>query len=158
MNLSGSQADACSGASLCFLWHFDLFSVSVCVGRGCFAVLHLSIVSQQDKQITSISKSITYFHSHQGFFVCVCVFFIFQGAVRRVHDPIRQFGVQPRQPRPLRVQRPVAGGAVGGAAEGAGPGAIVWRFSGGPRSHEVAETLLQVSRRSSLATMPLHSF
>lgn len=34
----------------------------------------------------------------------------------------------------------------------------MWRFSGGPRSHEVAETLLQVSRRSSLATVPLHSF
>lgn len=37
---------------------------------------------------------------------------------------------------------------MGGAAEGAGSGAVVWRFQGGPGSHEVAETLLQVSWES----------
>lgn len=37
---------------------------------------------------------------------------------------------------------------MGGAAEGAGSGAVVRRFQGGPGSHEVTETLLQVSWES----------
>lgn len=37
---------------------------------------------------------------------------------------------------------------MGGAAEGAGFGAVVWRFQGGPGSHEVTETVLQVSWES----------
>lgn len=78
--------------------------------------------------------------------------------MRGGHDPVRQFSFQPRQPRPLRGQRPGAGGAVGGAAEGVGPGAVVWRFQGGPGSHEVAEALLQVSWRSRLAPMPSPCF
>lgn len=74
--------------------------------------------------------------------------FFFQGAVRGVHDSLRKLRLQPGQPRPLREQRPVPGRAVGGAAEGAGSGAVVRRFPGGPGSHAFAETLLQVSRGS----------
>lgn len=76
----------------------------------------------------------------------VLVLFCFcQGTVRGVHDPLCKLCLELGQPRPLRERRPVAVHALGGAAEGDGSGAVVWRFQGGPGSHEVAETLLQVS-------------
>lgn len=74
-----------------------------------------------------------------------------QGAVRGSDDPLCKLRLQPGQPRPVREQRPagpVAGRAVGGAAEGAGSGAVVRSFQGGPGSHEVTATLLQVSPES----------
>lgn len=68
-----------------------------------------------------------------------------QGALRGLHDPLGQLRVQPGQSRAVWEQWPVAGHAVGRAAEAAGPRAVVWCFQGGPGSHEVAEALLQVS-------------
>lgn len=73
--------------------------------------------------------------------------FVFQGAVRGIHEPLGQLCFKFGQPCPLWEQQPVAGHAVGGAAEAPSSGAIVWSFQGRPGSHEVVETLLQVSRR-----------
>lgn len=81
--------------------------------------------------------------------LCVfCFFFLYQGAVWGVHDPLCELCLQPGQPRPFRELLPVTWRAVGGAAEGAGSGAVVRRLQGGPGSHEVAEALLQVSWES----------
>lgn len=68
-----------------------------------------------------------------------------QGAVRGIHEPLGQLCFESGQPCPVGEQQPVTGHAVGGAAEAPGSGAIVWSFQGRPGSHEVAETLLQVS-------------
>lgn len=73
--------------------------------------------------------------------------FVFQGAVRGIHEPLGQLCFKFGQPCPLWEQQPVAGHAVGGAAEAPSSGAIVWSFQGRPGSHEVVETLLQVSQR-----------
>lgn len=81
---------------------------------------------------------------HSVKLVKILVMFL-QGTVRGVHEPLCELCVQSGQPRPVRGRRPVAGHALGGATEAAGSGAAVWSLQGGPGSHEVAETLLQVS-------------
>ena len=78
---------------------------------------------------------------------CLCV--PPQGDVRRVHDPLTKLRLQPGQPRPVRVQQPITGHALGGATEGTGAGAAVRRVPGGPGSHAIPSTLLQVSRLGS---------
>lgn len=65
--------------------------------------------------------------------------------MRGIYDPLGKLRLQFGQPRPIWEWWAVTWNAVGGATEGAGSGAVVRSFQGGPGSHEVTETLLQVS-------------